>query len=75
MYDEYPASDRVGPPIGAEQPVAVVTGATGGIGRWIARGLARAGHHTILVGRDATRANAARAWIAERVADARHGSR
>ncbi len=50
--------------------MAIVTGATGGIGRWIALGLARAGHHTIMVGRDASRANAARAWIAERVADA-----
>jgi retinol dehydrogenase-12 len=48
-------------------PVAVVTGATGGIGRWIALGLARAGHHTILIGRDRTRGDAAEAWIAERV--------
>jgi NAD(P)-dependent dehydrogenase (short-subunit alcohol dehydrogenase family) len=46
------------------RPVAVVTGATGGIGRWIARGLAQAGHHVVLVGRDASRAQAAMAWIA-----------
>jgi NAD(P)-dependent dehydrogenase (short-subunit alcohol dehydrogenase family) len=52
------------PAIGTEQPVAIVTGATGGIGRWIALGLARAGHHTILVGRDPARADAAQAWIA-----------
>ena len=47
--------------------MAVVTGATGGIGRWIARGLARAGHHTILIGRDRTRGEATQAWIAEQV--------
>lgn len=47
--------------------MAIVTGATGGIGRWIALGLARAGHHTILVGRDPARAQAAQDWIAERV--------
>ena len=46
------------------QPVAVVTGATGGIGRWIALGLAKAGYHTILVGRDEARGQAARDWIA-----------
>ena len=51
----------------AEQPVAAVTGATGGIGRWIARGLARAGYHVVLVARDPARAEAARIWIAERV--------
>ena len=51
---------------GAERHVAVVTGATGGIGRWIALGLARAGCHTVLIGRDAARAEAAQAWIAER---------
>jgi len=32
---------------------AVVTGGTDGIGKEIARGLARAGHRLILVGRDA----------------------
>lgn len=49
-----------------EQRVAVVTGATSGIGRWIALGLARAGLHTVLVVRDAGRGTATRAWIAER---------
>jgi NAD(P)-dependent dehydrogenase (short-subunit alcohol dehydrogenase family) len=43
--------------------VAVVTGATGGIGRWIALGLAQAGYHVVLVGRDRARAEAAQAWI------------
>ena len=47
-----------------DQPVAVVTGATGGIGRWIGLGLAQAGHHVVLVGRDAERGAAARQWIA-----------
>ncbi|WP_428486411.1 SDR family NAD(P)-dependent oxidoreductase [Rhodopila sp.] len=48
-------------------PIAVVTGATGGIGCWIARGLAHAGHHVIVVGRDAGRGEAARGWIARQV--------
>jgi NAD(P)-dependent dehydrogenase (short-subunit alcohol dehydrogenase family) len=48
-----------------EQKVAVVTGATSGIGRWIALGLARAGLHTVLVVRDAGRGAATRKWIAE----------
>ena len=45
-------------------PVAVVTGATGGIGRWIALGLAKAGDHTVMVGRNAARGQAAQDWIA-----------
>jgi retinol dehydrogenase-12 len=49
------------------QRVAVVTGATGGIGRWIARGLARSGHYVVLVGRDRARGEAALAWIAAQV--------
>ncbi len=49
------------------RPVAVVTGATGGIGRWIARGLAQAGCHVVLVGRDAGRGAAAQGWIAQEV--------
>ena len=49
-----------------EQRVAVVTGATSGIGRWIALGLARAGLHTVLVVRDAGCGAATQAWIAER---------
>lgn len=54
-------------PVGTERPVAVVTGATGGIGRWIALGLARAGHHVVLIGRDRARAQAALSWIGEQV--------
>ena len=50
--------------------MAIVTGATGGIGRWIALGLARAGHHTVLIGRDDARTKAAQAWIAQRVPQA-----
>ncbi len=45
--------------------VSVVTGATGGIGRWIALGLARAGHHVVLVCRDPGRGEAATAWLAQ----------
>ena len=51
----------------SEQQVAVVTGATGGIGRWIALGLARAGHHVVMIARDPARGNAAAAWIGLRV--------
>ena len=52
-------------------PVSVVTGATGGIGRWIARGLAEAGHHVVLVGRTRRRTQEAADWIAGRVPAAR----
>ena len=44
---------------------AVVTGATGGIGRWIALLLAQAGHPVVLVGRDRARGEAAQAWMAQ----------
>lgn len=53
-----------------DRPVAVVTGATGGIGRWIALGLARAGHHVVLACRDADRGGATQRWIAEQAPDA-----
>lgn len=46
-----------------DQKTAVVTGATSGIGQWIALGMARAGYHTILVARDAARGEATRSWI------------
>ncbi len=52
-------------------PVSVVTGATGGIGRWIALGLARAEHVVVLVGRDQARGDAAMEWIASRAPGAR----
>ncbi len=45
--------------------VSVVTGATSGIGRWIALGLARSGHHVVLVCRDAARGGAVAGWIAQ----------
>lgn len=55
------------PSMAGDRPIAVVTGATGGIGRWIALGMARAGHHVILVGRDQARGMAARSWIDRQV--------
>lgn len=51
--------------MGADRPVAVVTGATGGIGRFIALGLARAGYRLILICREQARAEATRAWIGD----------
>ena len=42
---------------------AVVTGASSGIGRWIARGLAEAGFSLSLIARDRRRAEEARDWI------------
>ncbi len=50
----------------ADQKIAVVTGATAGLGTWIAYGLARAGYHTVIVARDAGRGEATRRWIAAR---------
>jgi retinol dehydrogenase 12 len=47
--------------------VSVVTGASGGIGRWIGLGLARAGHHVVLICRDSERGHAAVRWIASHV--------
>lgn len=48
------------------RPTALVTGATAGIGRYTALGLARAGFRILLHGRDAERAEAARRWVQER---------
>jgi NAD(P)-dependent dehydrogenase (short-subunit alcohol dehydrogenase family) len=50
-----------------DRPVGVLTGASGGIGRWIGLGLARAGHHVVLVCRDLERGNAVAGWIASEV--------
>jgi retinol dehydrogenase 12 len=47
--------------------VSVVTGGSGGIGRWIALGLARAGQHVVLVCRDPARGRAAVDWIARQI--------
>ena len=44
-------------------PLTVITGATGGIGRWIALGLAKAGHDLVLIGRDPEGGTATRDWI------------
>ncbi|WP_419728404.1 SDR family NAD(P)-dependent oxidoreductase [Lichenicola sp.] len=45
----------------------MVTGGTGGIGRWAALGLAEAGYQVILVGRDPERLRSASDWIGGRV--------
>jgi NAD(P)-dependent dehydrogenase (short-subunit alcohol dehydrogenase family) len=48
------------------QQVAVVTGASSGIGLHTALGLARAGMRVVLVGRDRTRTETARRFVTER---------
>jgi NAD(P)-dependent dehydrogenase (short-subunit alcohol dehydrogenase family) len=50
----------------ATQRVAVVTGASSGIGLHTARGLTRAGMRVVLVGRDRTRTEMARRFVSER---------
>ena len=45
------------------RPVSVITGPASGIGRYIALGLARAGHHVVLVARTWARAVEAADWI------------
>ena len=50
-------------------PVSVVTGGTGGIGRWIALGLLHAGHRVVVIGRDPARGEQARAWLHSRAPD------
>jgi NAD(P)-dependent dehydrogenase (short-subunit alcohol dehydrogenase family) len=52
-------------------PISVVTGATGGLGKWIALGLARAGHTVVMIGRNRQRGDDAAAWIAARAPSAR----
>jgi NAD(P)-dependent dehydrogenase (short-subunit alcohol dehydrogenase family) len=47
----------------SSEPVAVVTGATSGLGRHVALGLARAGRRLVLIARNAERGEAARAWL------------
>jgi retinol dehydrogenase-12 len=49
-----------------DSKTAVITGATAGIGRWIADGLAKAGYAVTVIARDAGRAEAAKAWITAR---------
>ncbi|HEX3864236.1 MAG TPA: SDR family NAD(P)-dependent oxidoreductase [Stellaceae bacterium] len=48
------------------QPVALVTGATAGVGLHTAIGLARAGFRVLIAGRDATRLEHARRTVSER---------
>jgi NAD(P)-dependent dehydrogenase (short-subunit alcohol dehydrogenase family) len=50
----------------ADQKVAVITGATAGLGQFVAFGLARAGYHTVIIARDAAKGEATRRSIAER---------
>jgi len=50
--------------------ISVVTGATSGIGRWIALGLAQAGHRVVMIVRDQARGEAAAAWIRGQAPDA-----
>ncbi len=49
------------------RPVGIVTGASAGIGLYTALGLARAGMHVIMTGRDQARTEAARHFVTERV--------
>jgi NAD(P)-dependent dehydrogenase (short-subunit alcohol dehydrogenase family) len=51
---------------GVARPTAVVTGASSGIGLYTALGLARAGMQVVMVGRDSTRTEAARRFVAAR---------
>jgi retinol dehydrogenase-14 len=54
-----------------EGKIAVVTGATAGIGLYTALGLAERGAQLVITGRDAKRLADAAAWIKSRVPDAR----
>ena len=47
-------------------PVALVTGASAGIGLYTALGLARAGFRVVMAGRDSARLEEARRTVAER---------
>jgi NAD(P)-dependent dehydrogenase (short-subunit alcohol dehydrogenase family) len=49
-----------------EGRIAIVTGASGGIGLWTALGLAKAGAHTVMLCRDPRRGEEARRFVAER---------
>ena len=45
-------------------PLTAITGATSGLGRWIALGLAKAGHDLALISRSPATGKAAQSWIA-----------
>ena len=49
-----------------EGRIAIVTGASGGIGLWTALGLAKAGAHTVMLCRDARRGEEARRFVADK---------
>jgi NAD(P)-dependent dehydrogenase (short-subunit alcohol dehydrogenase family) len=51
------------PPPATDEKLAIVTGATAGVGQYTALGLARLGFAVIITGRDAARLAAAKAWI------------
>ena len=55
---------------GTTQPLAVVTGASSGIGLYTALGLARAGMRVVMAGRHRERTEAARRFVAARAAGA-----
>ena len=50
----------------ADQKIAVCTGATAGLGQFVALGLARAGYHTVLIVRDRARGEATQRFITAR---------
>jgi NAD(P)-dependent dehydrogenase (short-subunit alcohol dehydrogenase family) len=56
---------------GTTQRVAIVTGASSGIGLYTALGLARAGMQVVMTGRDRERTEATRRFVAARTAGAR----
>jgi NAD(P)-dependent dehydrogenase (short-subunit alcohol dehydrogenase family) len=47
------------------KPVAILTGGTSGLGRYIARGLVQAGWHLVLIARDPAKAAATIAWLGD----------
>jgi NAD(P)-dependent dehydrogenase (short-subunit alcohol dehydrogenase family) len=52
--------------VSGSQPIAIVTGASSGIGLHTALGLARTGMRVVMAGRDRARTEAARRFVAER---------
>jgi len=48
--------------------IAVLTGATGGIGRWIALGLVQSGYHLVVICRDRARGERLQQWLAQQTA-------
>ncbi len=54
----------------AEHKIAVITGATSGLGCFVAYGVAHAGFHSVIVARNAQRGESVRRAIAERSPDA-----